>query len=864
MRNLILSLLVCGSILELFSQSKPASPAGRGASPIITPNSLNLTNSTYAIVVGISDYQDPQIPDLRFADKDAEAFANYLRSSTGGKLDIDHLKVLLNEKATMAQFAIALDWLMEVVKENDQVIIYFSGHGDVEKKTITQPGYLLCWDAPSRVYLAGGALALPMFQDIITTLSTQNKAKVMVITDACHSGKLAGSSVGGSQITGANLAKQYANEIKILSCQPNEYSIEGEQWGGGRGAFSYHLIDALYGMADNNNDLIVNLQEAGRYIEDHVSSEVSPISQVPMVLGNRTDPLSNVDSKMLASLKSGKSNQMSFLSAIDSRGMEEDVLANVDTSVLLIYKLFKQALKDKVFLEPMNACVETYYAQLIIEPKLKRLHSTLRRNYAAALQDDVQQVINKLMTMENTEILLYRLERLKKYSSYPRLLERAADLLGSNHYIYPTLKARKSFFEGWLLQLESPLNPDSILANRILEKYRHSVTLQPDFALAYFQMSSVFNRLSPNLDSLLFYHYKYIELAPTWTWAINQTSTLLIKSKIKFDVAKKLLDQSLLINSTNADTWTKVGMFHYHWFETNRDYRHLDSMEACLQKALGIDSLNYDTWNWLGILHFNGRNDESGSLPFFQKAIEMHNPSANVYMYIGAVHANAGNLKEAESFYKKGLSIEPYHDLCLIYLARIYMKTHRGEEGKVLLQKAMAYDSTTTRVQSNLGYTFYNNAYYPEAEIAFKRTIALDSYNIGGWLGLGDVYWKTKQYAELEQVYLKATTINPKNAVLFRYLGDFYLFTNRDDEAKFAYKKALHLNSKAYNSLMGLATVYARIQDIPLSFKYLRQSLEAGFSDFKSLDKKPEFASLRAKPEWMALMKKYFPEKIKN
>ncbi|MBK7305021.1 MAG: hypothetical protein IPI90_17725 [Saprospiraceae bacterium] len=162
--------------------------------------------------------------------------------------------------------------------------------------------------------------------------------------------KLAGSSVGGSQITGANLAKQYANEIKILSCQPNEYSIEGEQWGGGRGAFSYHLIDALYGMADNNNDLIVNLQEAGRYIEDHVSAEVAPISQLPMVLGNRSDALSKVDSKMLASLKSGKSNQMSFLSSIDSRGMEADVLAMADTSIRLTYRLiFLQALKNKVF-----------------------------------------------------------------------------------------------------------------------------------------------------------------------------------------------------------------------------------------------------------------------------------------------------------------------------------------------------------------------------------------------------------------------------------------------------------------------------------------------------------------------------------
>ncbi|MBK9962809.1 MAG: caspase family protein [Saprospiraceae bacterium] len=155
----------------IFSQQKGATPISK-----IQINE-NQSKNTYAVVVGISDYQDLGIPDLRFADKDAEAFANYLKSKAGGNLDADHLKVLLNEKATVAQFAMALDWLMEVVKENDQVILYFSGHGDVEKKTITQPGYLLCWDAPARVYLAGGALALPMFQDIITTLSAQKKLK---------------------------------------------------------------------------------------------------------------------------------------------------------------------------------------------------------------------------------------------------------------------------------------------------------------------------------------------------------------------------------------------------------------------------------------------------------------------------------------------------------------------------------------------------------------------------------------------------------------------------------------------------------------------------------------------------------------
>jgi hypothetical protein len=70
----------------------------------------------------------------------------------------------------MGQFAAALDWLWEVSKEGDLAIIYFSGHGDVEKKSI-HPAmeYLLCWDAPSRVYMGGGAFALPMFQDVVTT-----------------------------------------------------------------------------------------------------------------------------------------------------------------------------------------------------------------------------------------------------------------------------------------------------------------------------------------------------------------------------------------------------------------------------------------------------------------------------------------------------------------------------------------------------------------------------------------------------------------------------------------------------------------------------------------------------------------------
>ncbi len=336
MKNLLFTLLL---ILPFqgFSQIEKAVKPVASPLPVLPAEALRASaGKTRAVVIGISDYQDPQIPDLRFADNDAEAFANFLRSPAGGSLDGDHLKVLIDSQATFAQFDAALNWLMDESKPGDQAIIYFSGHGDVETKTRSQHGFLLCWDSPPQSYISG---AYPIFflKDVVTTLSTENKARVLIITDACRSGKLAGNSIGGAQLTSQNLAQQFANEIKILSCQPNEYSLEGEQWGGGRGAFSFHLVDGLYGLADGNSDGSVNLMEIGRHLEDHVTQEVSPQSQVPMTVGNRTEKLAAVFPDILAQVKKNKTGQLPLFSAIDSKGIEDEVLATVDSTIRALY-----------------------------------------------------------------------------------------------------------------------------------------------------------------------------------------------------------------------------------------------------------------------------------------------------------------------------------------------------------------------------------------------------------------------------------------------------------------------------------------------------------------------------------------------
>src|SRR5262245_11158890 len=74
--------------------------------------------STRAVVVGISSYQN--ISKLRFAHRDAEAFAQFLISPAGGKLPEENIKLLTNEKATMGGFGAALWWLISESQTGDQ------------------------------------------------------------------------------------------------------------------------------------------------------------------------------------------------------------------------------------------------------------------------------------------------------------------------------------------------------------------------------------------------------------------------------------------------------------------------------------------------------------------------------------------------------------------------------------------------------------------------------------------------------------------------------------------------------------------------------------------------------------------------
>lgn len=237
-------------------------PAARGTGP-----------QRWAVIVGVSEYANRGIPALRYADRDAEALASFLQTPEGGGFDADHMRVLINKDATLSNLRDAMiDFLQQAI-DKDLVVIYFAGHGAPDP-TRPQNLYLLTYDTdPSRL----GTTAFPMW-DIQTVVSRQIAAKkVVVLSDACHSGGISVDvATRGLDVTQSNPINQYLAELArakdgmvvFTASAAGEVSQEFPELG--HGVFTYYLLEGLKGAADTNNDLLVTVNEVMGYVEEQV------------------------------------------------------------------------------------------------------------------------------------------------------------------------------------------------------------------------------------------------------------------------------------------------------------------------------------------------------------------------------------------------------------------------------------------------------------------------------------------------------------------------------------------------------------------------------------------------------------------
>lgn len=334
---------------------------------------------TRALVVGISKYQ--YINPLNYADKDAEEFSRFLSANRFWNIPSEDIKLLTNENAKCGDIIAELSRIIQVSKPGDRVIFYFSGHGDIETITQFNNGYLLTYDTYKNNYITG-AVAVNFLKEVFLTLLNKD-VKVLMFTDACRSGNLAGG-LKGTEFATAAISSMWKNEIKILSSQPGQLSYEDKKWGNGRGVFSYYLTQGLAGAADDNKDSLITLSELEMYVGKNVAAATDNRQQ-PVFEG--PNKFSTVVSKVFANTSSkGKPGGSIYTKKIRHYNFDMD-------SCTIYYKLFNEAATNNILINN-PASATSYYKKL--RSCSNDVDLVLRANskLIALLMDNTQQIVN--------------------------------------------------------------------------------------------------------------------------------------------------------------------------------------------------------------------------------------------------------------------------------------------------------------------------------------------------------------------------------------------------------------------------------------------------------------------------------------
>lgn len=214
-------------------------------------DNLDTDENYYALVIGNNNYQ--YLDKLDAAEKDAQVISDILKKKYSF-----NVQLLLN--ATYEQTVDKLFEISRKLKKNDNFLIYYAGHGDIDKKQ--NRGYWLPVDATYE------KRSKWISNSFITDEIKATEAKhVLLIVDSCFSGSLMRS--GNEQVFNRELTKTYIEKLQskkarlVITSGGNEPVIDSD--GGEHSLFAAKLITTL---RDNNR--VINTEEIFENIRKYV------------------------------------------------------------------------------------------------------------------------------------------------------------------------------------------------------------------------------------------------------------------------------------------------------------------------------------------------------------------------------------------------------------------------------------------------------------------------------------------------------------------------------------------------------------------------------------------------------------------
>ena len=227
-----------------------------------------------AVVIGVNEYRDKQIPELFGAVNDATEVRRRLVEF--GDFEVPDEHFLTNRRASAEAIRKAMSDIFWRPDPADLVLFYFSGHGLEDSY---HNGYIAPYDMFSDEPYINGINMEELKKLVLRSL---NKQCVVVILDCCFSGISTKGEKDIPDVSGAfdgyfqDVGQAGEGRIIIASSGEDQKSREIElpllpgQDPLTHGIFTYHLITGMDGKAANDSG-IITLDRLYNYVENQLA-----------------------------------------------------------------------------------------------------------------------------------------------------------------------------------------------------------------------------------------------------------------------------------------------------------------------------------------------------------------------------------------------------------------------------------------------------------------------------------------------------------------------------------------------------------------------------------------------------------------
>jgi len=270
--NALVLLLALSPVFSVQAESH----RGLALKPVANKSVSPFNKSVYrALIIGNDRYRDEdgRWKPLTTAVSDARAVKDLLQNNYGFS------DVQLLENATRREVLHAFENLSKKVLPNDNVLVYYAGHGFMESDT--QRGFWVPVDAKgtdNTTFLRNSTI-----RDELTTIASRAK-HTLLVSDSCFSGSLLRRGTRGISAVADNeqYYKKVSNKksVQIMAAGGLEF-VDDNYRSSAHSPFTYFFLNEL----KNNDRPMLTLSELSTNVEKAVANNVDQVPESGVLQG---------------------------------------------------------------------------------------------------------------------------------------------------------------------------------------------------------------------------------------------------------------------------------------------------------------------------------------------------------------------------------------------------------------------------------------------------------------------------------------------------------------------------------------------------------------------------------------------------